>query len=155
MNPTTKWYSEGLQFQCQGSGNCCASHGEFGYVYLTESDVTRAAKSLKISPAKFKSEYCHRVDGFLAIKDNPLGPDCLFLKERRCHIYSGRPTQCRTWPFWPEVMNAKKWKKNVESFCPGVNQGRLYTAQEINEILGEQTTSEVALKKEHSLKSKK
>ena len=136
------WYSEGIFFECQGSGRCCTSHGEFGYVYFTEEDVAQAAKVLKISKDAFVAQYCQRVEGLLALKDNGTNPDCIFLKDKRCSIYKGRPTQCRTWPFWPEVMNAKKWRKSMETFCTGINKGRLYSAQEIDQILDIQKKSE-------------
>jgi len=51
--------------------------------------------------------------------------------------------QCKTWPFWPESMDAKTWKKEIASFCPGVNKGRLYSQSEIDQIITEQLISEV------------
>lgn len=134
----TKWYDEGIQFECQGSGKCCQSRGEYGFVYLTEQDVNAAAKALKIKPKQFIDKYCQYDDGVLCLKDDPKSPDCLFLEGTKCGIYEGRPVQCRTWPFWPEVMNAKSWKKNVIDFCPGVNKGRLYSREEIEATLKEQ-----------------
>lgn len=139
------WYAKGIRFECQGSGNCCSSRGEYGYVYFSAADRRKAAKELGISTAAFTRKYCQKVDGFYALKDNPDGPDCLFLKNHRCTIYAGRPTQCRTWPFWPEVMNAKSWRKDVESFCPGVNKGRLHSAQQIDETMAEQRKTEMAM----------
>jgi uncharacterized protein len=141
------WYKNGIQFECQGSGKCCQSRGEFGYVYLTEEDLVAAAKAKKLSVKKFKAQYCKLVDGHLALKDNPNSPDCVFLKDRRCGIYEGRPTQCRTWPFWPEVMGAKTWAKSVASFCPGVGQGRTYSATEIQSILKVQKTADRRLQR--------
>ena len=44
-------------------------------------------------------------------------------------------TQCRTWPFWPDMMSAKAWSKEVLGFCPGVGKGRLYTEREIESLL--------------------
>ncbi|MFZ4403918.1 MAG: YkgJ family cysteine cluster protein, partial [Pseudobdellovibrionaceae bacterium] len=72
-------------------------------------------------------------------------PDCLFLKDKKCSIYEARPTQCRTWPFWPEVMPAKAWKKDVVSFCPGVGKGKLWSPEEIKSILQLQADSEQEL----------
>lgn len=137
-----KWYDEGIQFECQGSGKCCQSRGEYGFVYLTNDDVAAAARSLKINKEQFIKDYCTYDEQLLCLKDDPNSPDCLFLDGNRCGIYEGRPTQCRTWPFWPEVMNAKAWNKNVESFCPGVNKGRRYSKEEIESILLEQKRSD-------------
>jgi Fe-S-cluster containining protein len=67
---------------------------------------------------------------------------CQFLRDKKCSIYEARPTQCRTWPFWPEVLNAKCWDKEVASFCPGVGKGRLWTPEEIEQQRRAQVESE-------------
>ena len=143
-----KWFSEGIRFECQGSGNCCSSRGEYGYVYMSHEDRVNAAKFFRISEDNFIKAHCQNVDGFYALKDNPAGPDCIFLKDKKCSIYAARPTQCRTWPFWPETMSAKKWKKDIESFCPGVNKGRLYSEEEITATVEAQKLSERKLQEE-------
>jgi Fe-S-cluster containining protein len=139
------YFKEGVQFECQGSGKCCISRGEYGHVFLTLEDRKRMAKSLEIKLSEFTKNYCHKADGFWAIKDNSAGPECLFLKDNKCSIYKGRPTQCRTWPFWPDVMNARSWRKDVSAFCPGVGKGRTYSYEEMSKFANEQQESEIAL----------
>ncbi|MGZ5280435.1 MAG: YkgJ family cysteine cluster protein, partial [Pseudobdellovibrionaceae bacterium] len=56
-----------------------------------------------------------------------------------------RPIQCRTWPFWPDVMNAKTWKKEVVTFCPGVGKGPIISAAKIRKVMKEQALSELEL----------
>jgi uncharacterized protein len=138
------WWDQGVQFQCQGSGKCCTSHGEFGHVFFSPEDRKLTAQFLGISEAEFRKQYCTRVEGSWALKE-PLNksPDCLFLKEKRCSIYEARPTQCRTWPFWPEVMQAKAWKKAVVDFCPGVNKGAVISREVIEDTLREQTQNDL------------
>ena len=142
------WWSEGLKFQCQGSGKCCTSHGEYGFVFLTKEDCQRMADHLEMSLSSFTRKYCQRSQGYFHLKEEPQKPDCLFLKEKRCSIYEARPTQCRTWPFWPDVMNAKTWKKEVVTFCPGVGKGKTVAAAKIQAILNEQIQSEIELDQE-------
>lgn len=137
MSIKRPFYEDGLKFQCQGSGNCCTSHGEFGFVFLTLEDRRRFAKHLNISTAAFTRQYCDIKDGVWHLKEDPKQPDCMFLKNKRCSTYEARPTQCRTWPFWPEVMNPKSWKKEVASFCPGIGKGKLWSKQEIETIAAE------------------
>jgi Fe-S-cluster containining protein len=150
------WYSEGLQFACQGSGKCCTSHGEFGFVYLSLKDRKALALFHGLSERDFRLLYCRQVDGFWALKD--AGPkqanpnDCQFLKDKRCTVYEARPTQCRTWPFWPEVMNPRKWKKDVEAFCPGVNKGEIKSQKEIDLVLAEQVKNELEMQIEQAKK---
>ena len=141
-----EWWREGIQFECQGSGKCCTSHGEFGYVFFSLEDRKRAARVLGISERQFREKYCCLVDDHWALKEpENKSPDCLFLKDKRCSIYEGRPTQCRTWPFWPEVMNAKTWKKSVAQFCPGVGKGPIHSGESIARTLSEQTTNDLSL----------
>lgn len=138
-----KWWSEGVRFECQGSGKCCTSHGEFGFVYLTLEDRERFAKHMKLSTEKFTEKYCDKTGGIWHLKEDVANPDCMFLVGgNRCGQYEARPTQCRTWPFWPEVMSAKAWKKDVAAFCPGVGKGRLIPPAEIEKVLLEQIQSE-------------
>lgn len=137
-----KWWSEGVQFQCQGSGQCCVTHGEFGFVFLTLKDRQAIAKKLKISTAQFTKKYCDKFHGAFHLKEDPENPNCMFLHKKRCEIYEARPIQCRTWPFWPEVMSPKAWKKEVVNFCPGVGKGKIVPAQEIEKQLTLQKKSE-------------
>lgn len=128
-----KFWSEGIRFECQGTGRCCTSRGGYGFVYLTEADEVRLAGELGLSHADFLRRHCEMTDGYVHLK-NP-DRDCEFLKDKRCGVYEGRPEQCRTWPFWPENMNARAWKRDVVSFCPGIGKGRLHSAQEIKALM--------------------
>lgn len=136
-----EFWRQGLKFECQGSGKCCVSHGGYGYVFMTLEDRRRMANELQLSTQQFTRRHCEKEDGIWRLKDGENG-DCLFLKNRRCTAYRGRPTQCRTWPFWPETLKAKTWNHEVASFCPGVGRGRTWTADEIQEQLREQLESE-------------
>ncbi len=140
-----EWWAEGVQFQCQGSGKCCTSHGEFGFVFMTPEDRKRMAKVLGLSTAAFTKKHCEKTRGAWHLIEEKGQPDCRFLRGKSCGVYEGRPTQCRTWPFWPEVMDAKTWKKEVVSFCPGVGKGPVISADSIRKQMNEQTESEEQL----------
>ena len=142
------FYKDGLKFECQGSGKCCTSHGEYGFVFLTLKDRQRMASHLKLPTRKFTKDFCQKTKGYFHLREDLGNPDCLFLKKKRCSIYQARPTQCRTWPFWPEVLNAKTWRKDVASFCPGVGKGKVHTEQEISKAAKEQQDSETSLHRE-------
>ena len=140
--PVEKFYQNGLRFECQGSGRCCTSHGEYGFVFLTLDDRKRFAKYMNMRVGEFTKRFCDRTGPVWHLKEDPKRPDCMFLENKRCTVYEGRPSQCRTWPFWPDVMNAKSWKNDVESFCPGVGKGKLWSADEIDKIMNEELKSE-------------
>ncbi|RZA09338.1 MAG: YkgJ family cysteine cluster protein [Proteobacteria bacterium] len=137
-----KWWKNGVQFECQGSGRCCVSRDGYGYVYVTLEDRRRFAKFFNLSLREFTKEYCEKDDGIWKIRD--FTSACRFLKENRCSVYEARPTQCRTWPFWPETMKARAWKEEVAAYCPGVGKGRVWTAEEIKEQLRIQQKSQDA-----------
>jgi uncharacterized protein len=138
------WWNDGLRFQCQGSGKCCLSRGEYGYVYMTLADRQRMAAHLGLKTRAFTIKYCKKTDGYFHLNGSASNPACLFLKDKQCGVYEGRPTQCRTWPFWPEVMKAKAWKKEVSSFCPGVGKGPVISGEDIARQLDIQKKSEDA-----------
>ena len=142
MKIDEKLIQNGLQFQCQGSGKCCTSHGEYGFVFLTLEDRRRFAKYLKITTQSFTKNYCESKSGVWHLREEKGKPDCMFLKKKQCTVYEARPVQCRTWPFWPEVLNAKSWKKDVVSFCPGIGKGKVYSMDEIKIIAQQQKQSE-------------
>ena len=132
------FWDKGIRFECQGSGRCCVSRGGYGYVYLTLEDRRRFAQYFGISTLSFTRRYCAKTDGHFHLKK--LEGPCEFLDGKRCGVYEARPTQCRTWPFWPELMNARTWDREVKAFCPGVGKGRLYTRAEIEEQLKQDPT---------------
>jgi uncharacterized protein len=136
-----KFWENGIQFQCQGSGQCCVSRGGYGAVYLTLEDRQRIANQLKMRTNAFTKEYCEQDDGVWKLKESK-DPNCVFLENKRCGIYHARPTQCRTWPFWPEIMNAKAWSTEMVAFCPGAGKGKIWSKEEVEKQLGDQIASE-------------
>lgn len=140
------FYARGLKFECQGSGKCCISRGEYGFVFLTEDDRENMAQKLGLSTTAFTKKYCKKSDGAWRLRDNKKGPECVFLNSKKqCSVYKSRPTQCRTWPFWPENMNAKSWSSEVSPFCPGVGKGKGVSASQIEVQLVDQLKAESEL----------
>ena len=128
-------YEKGIRFKCQGSSNCCVTRGSNGYVFLSKKDLSRLAKYFNLSLIKFKNNYCQTTDGFIHLKETRKNGECIFLKNKKCTIYKARPTQCRTWPFWPENMNVKMWNNNVINFCPGIGKGKLVNKKKIEKLI--------------------
>ncbi len=66
--------------------------------------------------------------------------DCVFLERDpetnagKCGIYSVRPQQCRTWPFWKSnLKSSDTWNEQVKR-CSGINRGEAHTVEEIETI---------------------
>jgi Fe-S-cluster containining protein len=138
-----KWWQDGIRFECQGSGKCCVSRGQYGYVYLTLKDRRALAKHFLLPTRSFTLKFCEKENGYWKLKG--FTSACAFLKNKQCQVYLARPTQCRTWPFWPENMSAKAWDKEVKSYCPGVGKGEIWSAQKIQTQLTIQSQSDKAI----------
>ena len=132
-----KWYADGLRFRCTQCGNCCRNHGEYAYVYLTEVELKEIPQHLGISRAEFLARYCSKEPGsWWSLRMDQ--PACPFLSaDSRCAIYAVRPKQCRTWPFWEENLPEEVWKGPVKECCPGIDEGPLVSAAEVERIARE------------------
>lgn len=124
------------RFACQkGCTKCCTRRGS---VYLTESDLLQAAAYLNLTAAEFEARYVIRYRRVLRLRRPPPGQDhCHFLKEDGCSIHAVKPTQCRTYPFWPSLVeNQVAW--DIEAaFCPGIGKGELVHIKTARQIAGE------------------
>jgi len=112
------WYAEGLRFKCTGCGQCCT--GAPGYVWVNEEEIQNIADYLNLTIKEFSSRYLRRVQGRLSLLELPKSYDCIFLKDKKCQIYSVRPTQCRTYPWWPQLLKSKDDWKTAARFCEGI-----------------------------------
>ena len=112
---------------------------------MSLEDRKRMAKVLNMSTSAFTKKHCDLTNHFYHLKEDPKNTDCMFLRGKMCGVYEGRPAQCRTWPFWPEVMGAKAWAKEVKAFCPGVGKGAVISADVIGKALKAQAESEELL----------
>jgi Fe-S-cluster containining protein len=133
----TKWYAAGLHFECAVCGRCCAGPGE-GYIWVTPPEIELIAKHLNIAPEELRQRFLRQVRSRTTIVEHSVTKDCIFLRAvggtRQCAIYSVRPAQCRTWPFWPENLSRPEAWNRAAMRCPGINRGRLYTCEEIERI---------------------
>jgi len=138
--PAPPWYAEGLRFECTACGRCCVNHGDgYEYVFSTRDERKALAAHFGLSLEAFERRYCERIDGVgLSFKSRDGG--CIFLAGQRCSVYGLRPKQCRTFPFWPELLESEdSWQRDVASFCPGVGQGPLHDLNAIRAALQRET----------------
>lgn len=124
------WYSEGLKFQCSGCGDCCT--GAPGYVWVNKAEIAALAGEVDMPVAEFEEKYVRKVGVRRSLKEFANG-DCVFFdnQARKCEVYSSRPRQCRTWPFWDSNLRSPEaWEATCEE-CPGSGTGKLYQLEEI------------------------
>jgi hypothetical protein len=132
--PRRPWWQDGIRFECQGTGKCCVARQGYGWVYLTLEDRRRLARHFRLRTSDFTRRHCQRTGGHWHLRG--FTTQCPFLEGTRCGVYAARPTQCRTWPFWPENMNARVWDAEIASWCAGIGKGRRWSAEEILVQLG-------------------
>jgi Fe-S-cluster containining protein len=101
------------------NGRCCT--GESGNIFLSIKELEDIALFLKLSNDQFIKMYLRKVGFKFSIKEKIVGMshDCIFYdrESNGCMIYSVRPSQCITFPFWDY------YKTRVEELkieCPGV-----------------------------------
>jgi Fe-S-cluster containining protein len=134
-HPTSATAEEaGFRFECQpGCSACCEEEGE---VYLTEEDLVRIAAHLGMSPADFEARYIYRTTSLLRLRKPP-GRQCEFHINSRCSIHPVKPTQCRAFPYWPEIIESPETWNEAALRCPGMNKGELIQIETARTIAAE------------------
>jgi len=118
-------------------------------VFLSQTDLTRLSKHLLITEEACIVTYCRYVPmgsfKMISLTEHK-NYDCIFLTEKGCSVYEGRPEQCRTYPFWSSIVEDKAaWEAEMTS-CPGMGKGRLYTKKEIEKLLGDRIGNDPIMK---------
>jgi Fe-S-cluster containining protein len=131
------WYIAGLHFECLECGSCCSGPGE-GYIWVTKAEIEFIAEFLKMPVEQLRQKYLKRLGLRTSIIEHVTTKDCIFLQSvagrKKCVIYSVRPSQCRSWPFWSENLTSPNAWNEAATNCPGINRGRLYSYDEIQKI---------------------
>lgn len=123
-----------LPFDCTGCGNCCKTTGN---VYMSPQEVSSAAYYTNMTTSKFIDMYADYelettgsskaiaagdgdVPWILLQNRAPRHTEgvaaCVFLdrETNQCGIYSARPIQCSTYPFWSNILESEQnWNDEV------------------------------------------
>ena len=130
---TEPWYQDGLRFRCTRCGNCCT--GEPGFVYVNDEEIAAIAAVRGESIEQVTAVYTKPAYRENSLREKANG-DCVFFERGQgCTIYSIRPRQCRTWPFWASNLQTPDDWERTKSVCPGSGQGELISAEEITSRL--------------------
>ena len=118
------------RFECTGCGKCCTGNPATHVIELTSGEAEKIHQSLAISRSWFIRRY------LVPLTDESYGirieknRQCVFLdKKKGCRIYEIRPRQCRSYPFWPEILHSRTSWKNEARRCEGIGQGKLVPAR--------------------------
>ncbi|NLL36026.1 MAG: YkgJ family cysteine cluster protein [Fretibacterium sp.] len=134
--PRSLWWSEGLRFSCIECGRCC--RGEPGAIFFTMEEGRRVREFLKLEEPEFTRRFVTSRWEKPSFKERHNG-DCIFYRteDARCSIYPVRPAQCSLFPFWPSLLSSRVLWSLHALRCPGMNAGRFFEAEEIQELLSQ------------------
>ncbi len=138
------WWSPGLRFSCTQCGKCCEARGEYQWVYVNAAERARLAAFLGLEEQTFLDRFsCLDPDGYRSLRF--VEGRCVFLEGTRCRVHPVKPVQCRTWPFWGELLESpRSWREEVLAYCPGSGRGTRIPASEIAERIAETRAAEEA-----------
>ncbi|MCR5732040.1 MAG: YkgJ family cysteine cluster protein [Sphaerochaetaceae bacterium] len=130
------WYDKGVDFTCQRCGHCCS--GEPGFVFLSEEEIETLSEFLDMSKDEFLTVYTRKIDMGdhyeISLRERA-DYSCIFLSDSGCMVYSVKPQQCSTYPFWSYLFSDKAlWNEEMKA-CPGINKGEHHNREEINKTL--------------------
>jgi Fe-S-cluster containining protein len=106
------WWKEGVNFKCTGCGKCCMNDGE---VWLDVDEFHDLCSSLNMTYESALDQYVESIQSNwvkLKSKGSDITPgvtsQCIFLADdgKQCSIYSSRPAQCRSYPYWPRLLSS-------------------------------------------------
>ena len=123
-NRTPFFEESPLYFECTRCGDCCIAPDGY-HVYLDRDEAEAIRDFLGLSSGWFRRRYLERLAMGDLVAAAEADGRCVFLQaDGRCRVYPVRPLQCRTYPFWPEVLASRRaWQREARR-CEGINRGR-------------------------------
>ncbi|MBF0412842.1 MAG: YkgJ family cysteine cluster protein [Desulfamplus sp.] len=99
---------------------CCK--GSSGNIWVNSADIRNICHILEINQIDGINKFFEKRGNRYSIRECVDDKDyrCIFLNSaNRCSIYSVRPLQCRTFPFWEHF---KRHTEQLINECPGVQK---------------------------------
>ena len=129
------FYKNGVKFSCTQCHACC--RGEPGVVLLSSSDIKNLCAFLDLTTDSFIKKYTrpifHAGRPLISLIEKS-NNDCIFWNAG-CTVYTVRPLQCSTYPFWNRLMTDEHaWQRERQN-CPGIDHGTTHSPDFIREQL--------------------
>lgn len=100
-------------------GKCCI--GESGNIFVSREELKALKEYFGLNEKEFAQKYLKKVGFRMSFKEVEFesGFACIFFDKvkRNCSIYSLRPLQCRSFPFWEYF---KTHQEELKKECIGI-----------------------------------
>jgi len=139
MTERDPWWRDGLRFTCTRCGKCCG--GAPGTVRVSDAEIEALALRVGFTVPEFRAAFTRGLRGGERSLRERRDGTCVFYDARGgCGVYSDRPRQCRTWPFWRAVVHSpERWAEEAAQ-CPGMGRGEVHDAEAIERSLADDGT---------------
>ena len=117
-----------FEFDCHRCGRCCT--GGEGHVWLEDGEVEAMAAALGVAVHAFEAQHVRTVPDprgageirrSLRETSEGAGGRCTLLEgANHCRVYDARPRHCKTFPFWPSVLETEGGFEAARATCPGI-----------------------------------
>ena len=106
------------QIDCRQCANCC----RVATVPLSERDIEKLAKFLRVKPAQFLRDYTVETEDEGRILKRSADTGCIFLSGKECTVYESRPRTCQDFPHLVHGAGSflsRMWKMpDRATYCP-------------------------------------
>jgi len=145
-----------IRFKCTQCSQCCYG-GKYAYVRANDDEIKAIVDYLQIDKNQFTEKYLIKlVDHGYGIKMKTSQTarltgkkgHCMLLNNKgKCSVYPVRPIQCRTYPFWPEILSSEQYWNDEVTRCEGINQGEVIDVDYIEQQKALSFAAEVIINK--------
>ncbi|GIM07544.1 hypothetical protein Vretimale_11642 [Volvox reticuliferus] len=108
------------RFMCTMCGKCCTGDGE---IWISLEEAARIARHVNMSLQRFldgHTKQYSKYKGWRMLKTAEGSSSCIFLgQDNKCSIHAVRPSQCSTYPWWPELTLHREWEWEKANICEG------------------------------------
>jgi Fe-S-cluster containining protein len=140
--------SSSFSFECQRCGTCCRGHANGIPLFIT--DIQRLSRYLGYSVEQFLLKFCsfnllqNRGVRLPILMLRQQQNQCPFLRQSICMVHRYKPYLCRSAPVVSVLFENANLMRSFKENCPGFNQGKVISTEEIQSRLQQEWQMEIA-----------